>query len=201
MDVIDLAVRRFKHGGDLGELGRLREASELIGGHCQIGAWGLVDVMAVNSDKLTVEDALEWPSLRVKLLLGHRKGNLVCSALCVVDVLVLTSGALLLGFTIPRGAIDADVEDRVTSERRERKLLDEGFSEGLHRALGLGVQILLWDGLKGRSGVLADVEHVDGRWRLVSDLVGGRMDISSLVGESAPYGILVSVGDIGEPEG
>ena len=65
-------------------------------------------------------------------------------------------------------------------------MLDEGFGEGLRRALGLGLRILLWDGLEGRSGASADVEHVDGRRRLVSDLVDGRMDISKLVGESAP---------------
>ena len=77
--------------------------------------------MAVNAEKLIIEVALERPSLRVKLLLDHRKGNLVCSALCVVDVLVLTSGAFLLGFTVSRGAVDADVEDYVAVERRERK--------------------------------------------------------------------------------
>ena len=143
MNLINLTVCRFKHGGDLGELGRLREADELIGGHGQVGAWSFVDVVAINVEKLIVEVALEWPSLRVKLLLGHRKGNLVCSALCAVDVLVLTSGAFLLGLAVPRRAVDADVEDRATPERRERKLLGEGFSEGLHRALGLGVQILL----------------------------------------------------------
>ena len=55
----------FKHGGNLGELGRLREASELIGGHCQIGAWSLEDVVAVNVEKLFVEVMVEqeWPSL------------------------------------------------------------------------------------------------------------------------------------------
>ena len=41
--------------------------------------------------------------MRVKLLLGHHKGNLVCSVLCAVDVPVLASGAFLLGFAIPRG--------------------------------------------------------------------------------------------------
>ena len=46
---------------------------------------------------------LAWPSLRVKLLLGHRKGILVCSALHTVDVLVLVSGTFLLSFTIPTG--------------------------------------------------------------------------------------------------
>ena len=97
------------------------EPGELIGGHCQISAWSLVDVVAVNTDKLIVEVVLEWPSLIVKLLLGHRKGNLVCSALCVVDVLVLTSGAFLLGFIVSRGAVDADVEDRATPEGWERK--------------------------------------------------------------------------------
>ena len=30
---IDLAVRRFKHGGDLGDLGCLWESGELIGSH------------------------------------------------------------------------------------------------------------------------------------------------------------------------
>jgi len=33
-DLIDLTVCRFKHSGDLGELGRLWEAGEFVGGHC-----------------------------------------------------------------------------------------------------------------------------------------------------------------------
>jgi len=53
-DLIDLAVCSFKHCGDLGDLWRLLKPSELISGHCQIGAWGLVDVVAVNADKLIV---------------------------------------------------------------------------------------------------------------------------------------------------
>ena len=77
--------------------------------------------------------------MRVELLLDHHEGILVCSMLSVVDVSVLTSGALLLSLIVPRGTIDADVEDRTTPKRRERKLLGEGFGEGLHRALGLGV--------------------------------------------------------------
>ena len=32
-DLVDLAVRRFKHGGDLGDLWCLRELGELIGDH------------------------------------------------------------------------------------------------------------------------------------------------------------------------
>ena len=64
-DLVDLAVYSFKHCGDLGDLWRLFEPSELIGGHDQVGAWGLVDVVAVNMDKLIVEVVLElaWPSL------------------------------------------------------------------------------------------------------------------------------------------
>ena len=62
-DLIDLAMCRFKHGGDLGDLRCLREPGELIGSHGQVGAWGLVDVVAVNTDKLIVEIALKWPSL------------------------------------------------------------------------------------------------------------------------------------------
>ena len=71
----------FEHYGDPSNLRCLLELGELIGGHGQVGAWSLVDVVAVNTDKFVVEVALEWPSLRVKLLLGHRKGILVCSAL------------------------------------------------------------------------------------------------------------------------
>jgi len=52
-------VCRFKHGGDLGELGRLWKTSELIGGHCQVGAWSLEDVVAVNAKKFFVEVTVE----------------------------------------------------------------------------------------------------------------------------------------------
>ena len=114
-------MHRFKHCGDLGDLWCLREPGELIGGHGQVGAWNLVDVVAVNAEKIIAEIAVEWPSFLVKLLLGHRKGNLICSTLCAVDVPILTSGAFLLGFAVPRGAVDADVKDCATTERRWRK--------------------------------------------------------------------------------
>ena len=78
-DLIDLIVHCFKHGGDLGDLWCLWEPGELVGGHCQIGPWSLVDVVAINMDKLVVEVVLEWPSLRVKLLLGPHKGSLIGS--------------------------------------------------------------------------------------------------------------------------
>ena len=79
--------------------------------------------MAINTNKLIVEVALElvWPSLQVKLLLGHRKGSLVCSALRTVDVLVDSGGVVLLGFPLPWGAVDADVEDSTSTEGWERK--------------------------------------------------------------------------------
>ena len=54
-----------------------------------------------------------------------------------VDVPVLMSDAFLLSFTIPRRAVDADVEDRTTPEGWEKELLGEGFGEGLRRALRL----------------------------------------------------------------
>ena len=202
-DLVNLAVRRFKHDGDLGDLWCLRERGELIGGHGQVGAWGLVDVVAVNMNKLIVEVALElaWPSLRVKLLLGHRKGNLVSSVLCAVDVPVLTSGAFLIGFTVLRGAVDADVEDRATPKRREGGLLGEGLGEGLLGALTFGVWTFLQDGLEGCSGASTGVQHVDRRRELVGDLVCERMDIPHLVGESGPQGVLVHGGGVGKPKG
>ena len=133
--------------------------------------------------------------------LGHRKGALVFTALRAVDVPVFTSGAFLIGFTIPRGAVDADVEDRATSERRERGLLGEGFGEGLHGALRFRVRTFLQDGLEGCSRASAGMQHVDRRWKLVGDLVGERMDIPHLVSESGPQGVLVHGGDVGEPKG
>ena len=59
MDLVDPAVCCFKHGGDLGDLRCLREPGELVGGHFHLGAWGLIDAMAINMDKFIVEVALE----------------------------------------------------------------------------------------------------------------------------------------------
>ena len=157
-------MRRFKHGGDFGDLRCLWEPGELIGGHGQVGAWGLVDVVAVNMDEFVIEVVVElaWPSLRVKLSLGHRKGSLVCSALRMVDVPVDAGDVVLLGFPFPRGAVVADVKDCASMKGRERRLFGGGFGDSLRRALGLRVWILLQDGLEGCSGASADVQHVDG---------------------------------------
>ena len=106
-DLIDLIVCCFKHSGDLGELGHLRQAGKLVGGHHQIGAWSLEDVMAVNAEKLFVEVTMEQPSLRVELVvassLGHRKGVLIFAVLHAIDVPVFMSGAFLIGFAVPGG--------------------------------------------------------------------------------------------------
>ena len=59
MDLIDLTVSHFKHGGNLGELRRLRETSELVGGYCQIGAWSLEDIMAIDVEEFFVEVMVE----------------------------------------------------------------------------------------------------------------------------------------------
>ena len=68
-DLIDLAVRNFKHCDDLGDFWHLLELSELISGPGQVGAWGLVDIMVVDMDEFIIEVAVEWawPPLRVKL--------------------------------------------------------------------------------------------------------------------------------------
>ena len=39
----------------------------------------------------------------------------------MVGISVDTSGAVLVGFPIPWGAVDADIEDYAATERRERK--------------------------------------------------------------------------------
>ena len=138
-----MTVCHFKNSGDLSDLRSLWEPGELIGSYGQVSAWSFVDVVTVDTEKIFVEVAMEWPSLCVELVvassLGHRKGALVFAALRAIDVPIFTSGAFLIGFTISGGAVDANVEDRATPERRERGLLGEGFSEGLHGALGFGV--------------------------------------------------------------
>ena len=59
VDLLDLAVCSFKHHGDLGDLWCLLKSSKLISGHGQVGAWGLVDIVAVNTDKFVIKVALE----------------------------------------------------------------------------------------------------------------------------------------------
>ena len=69
VDLVDLAVRRFKHCSDLGDLWCLFEPSELVSGYDQVGAWGLVDIVAIDMDEFVIEVAAEWawPPLRVEL--------------------------------------------------------------------------------------------------------------------------------------
>ena len=57
----------------------------------------------------------------------------------MVDVPVNMSGVVLLGFPIPWGAIDANIENSTSSEGWERRLYGGGFGDSLRRALGLGV--------------------------------------------------------------
>ena len=67
-------------------------------------------------------------------------------------------------------------------ERREGRLLRGGFDDSLCRALGLGVWILLQDGVEGYFGMPANLQHIDSRRELVSDRVDERIDVSHLVG-------------------
>ena len=75
-DLVDLAVRRFEHCDDLGDFWRFLEPSELIGSHGQVGAWSLIDIVAINTDEFIVEVALEWawPPLRVELFVASSLG-------------------------------------------------------------------------------------------------------------------------------
>ena len=59
-DLVDLAVCSFEHCSDLGDFWFLLKPGKLIGGHGQVGAWGLVDIMAIDIDEFAVEVALEW---------------------------------------------------------------------------------------------------------------------------------------------
>ena len=75
-DLVDLVVCSFEHCSNLGDFWRLFKLGKLIGGHGQVGAWGLVDVVAINMDKFIVKVALEWvwPPLRVELFVASSLG-------------------------------------------------------------------------------------------------------------------------------
>ena len=66
-------------------------------------------------------------------------GGLICSALRTVGVSIDTSGVVLVGFPIPWGAIDSNIENPASLEGWERRLNDFGFGDSLRRALGLRV--------------------------------------------------------------
>jgi len=123
--------------------------------------------------------------------LGHRNGAFVITALRAVGIPVFSGGAVLICFAVPRRAVDADVEDCATPERRERGLPGEGLGEGLRGALRLRVRIFLKHSLEGCFVTPAGVQHVDGWWELVGELVG----------EFAPQGALIHSGVVDEPEG
>ena len=76
------------------------------------------------------------------------------SALCMVGVPVDMSGTVLIGFSIPRRAIDADIKYPTSTEGWKRRLDGGGFGDNLRRALGLNVKIFPpgWCG-----GILQDV--------------------------------------------
>jgi len=97
--------------------------------------------------------------------LGHRKGALVITVLRTVDVPVFMGGVFLIYFIVLRGAVDADVEDCATPERRERGLLGEGLGEGLRGALRLRVRIFLQDGLEGFSSRMVWRDVPGSGWR------------------------------------
>ena len=70
-------------------------------------------------------------------------------------------------------------------------MLGEGLGEGLGGSLRFRVWIFLEDSLERCSETLAGVQHVDGWWKLVGELVG----------EFAPQGVLIRSGVVDEPEG
>ena len=60
-----------------------------------------------------------------------------------VGIPIHMSDAVLIGFSIPWRAVDADVKDPTSLDRWERRLDDGGFDDSLCGALGLRVWIFL----------------------------------------------------------
>ena len=63
----------------------------------------------------------------------------------MVGVPIDTSDAILLGFPVLWGAVDADIENSASMEGRVRGMYGGGFGDSLRRALGLRVWIFLQD--------------------------------------------------------
>ena len=57
----------------------------------------------------------------------------------MVGVSVDASYVVLIGFSIPWRAVDADIKNPASSEGWKRRLGDSGFGDNLLRALGLRV--------------------------------------------------------------
>ena len=104
----------------------------------------------------------------------------------MVGVSVNMSCMVLIGFSIPRRVVDADIKNPTSMEGWKRRLDGSGFSDNLRRALGLRVWIFVQDGVERFFGMLADLQHVDSRRELIGDRVGERIDVSNLVGEFVP---------------
>ena len=103
-------------------------------------------------------------------------------ALCTVGISVDATCAVLIGFSIPWRAIDADIKNPASLEGWKRRLDGSGFGDNLRRALGLRVWIFLQDGVEEFFGTLAYLQHIDSR----RELVGERIDASNLVNEFVP---------------
>ena len=58
-------------------------------------------------------------------------------ALRTVGISIDVSGVVLIVFPFPWRTVDAKIEDPASSEGRETRLDGGGFSNSLHRALGL----------------------------------------------------------------
>ena len=74
-----------------------------------------------------------------------------------VGISVDASYMVLISFSIPWRAIDAEIKNPTSSEGWKRRLDDGGFDDNLRRALGLRVWIFLQDGVVGFFETLANL--------------------------------------------
>jgi len=81
--------------------------------------------------------------------------------LCTVGVSVDTSYTALIGFSISRRVVDANIKNATFTEGWKRRLDGGGFGDNLREALGLRVWIFLQDGVEGFFGTLANLQHID----------------------------------------
>ena len=74
-----------------------------------------------------------------------------------VSISIDASYVVLIGFSIPQRAVDADIKNPTSTEGWKRRLGGGSFGDNLRRALGLRVWIFLKNGVEGFFGMLADL--------------------------------------------
>jgi hypothetical protein len=112
---------------DLLNLWCLRKFLELVESNGEIGAWGLVDWLIAHHVKFLLQ--ITAPARWAMYILVAATGHLGISTTLAINVLRQARVALVESFTIPSGAVMADVEDHASNPGGKVGQVDAVFVE------------------------------------------------------------------------